>query len=116
MRPKKSYRQAGLADGPQWPPNPATRWRQSSWRHLPGPALWVSRRGRASSLRHKEGILQARERGVWVLAERGLGVFAARKYARGSRAATFLLSWVSTLQDLKSSRGMCAKAPEKFQV
>lgn len=55
----KSRRQDGLADAPVWPPNPATRWRQSSWKHLPGLALWVSGRGRLSSLRHKEGIFRA---------------------------------------------------------
>lgn len=29
-------------DGPMWPPNPATRWRQSSWKRLLGVALKVS--------------------------------------------------------------------------
>lgn len=52
---------------------------------------------------------------VWVLVERGLGAFAESRPRE--EAGDFLLTLVGfNFTGLKNLRGICAKAPEKFQV
>ena len=47
LETQESRRQGGLAYAPVWPPNPATRWRQSSWKRMPGggPVGFQARKG-----------------------------------------------------------------------
>lgn len=83
----------------------------------PGVALPVSKRGRASSLRHKEGIFRARKRYLGGLRA------GTRRLSRLSLPGEEVRSFLFTpppldfyFTGLKRLGGCCAKAPKKFQV
>lgn len=80
-----------------------------------GVAPQVCGRGRASSLRHKEGIFRAR-RDLWIFSQRGLGTFAGTRSARIRSKKVPSQPRGFQPHGAEMLRGFGTKTPEKFQV
>lgn len=109
-----------------WSPYLATRWRQSSWKRLQGVARTVSSRGRTSSCRHKEGILQPGKRRLVRMASRGSGEAVTKAAGRSGQLPSHscglqphgaeILSGILCKRHFKNSRFDPSRCPEAAQT
>lgn len=113
---QESCRPGGLAEAPVWPPNPATRWRQSSWKRVPGggPAGFQTGKGFLPQTQRRD--LSSQEEVFGGTTSWDSETFATKSSGRRSRQLPSHPPLDFYFPGLKRLGGCCAKAPKKFLV